>query len=85
MMTMKKQDEYFGEKVVQAQVFSIGKTGGYFMIKTQKAVYESTCLFIATSDFHRNLEVSGEKELYRVVVFLIAQLAMPHSLEIKKL
>ena len=63
MMTMQKQAEAFGAKVVQAQVISIDKTGGNFMIKTKKAAYEATCLCIATGAIHRNLEVPGEKEL----------------------
>lgn len=63
MMTMQKQAESFGAKVVQAQVLSIDKTGGSFLVKTKKASYEATCLCIATGAIHRNLEVPGEKEL----------------------
>ena len=63
MMTMKKQAESFGAKIVQAQVLSIDKTGGSFLVKTKKASYEATCLCIATGAIHRNLEVPGEKEL----------------------
>ena len=63
MMTMQKQAEAFGAKVVQAQVLSIDKTGGSFLVKTKKASYEATCLCIATGAIHRNLEVPGEKEL----------------------
>ena len=62
MMTMQKQAEAFGAKIVQAQVLSIDKTGGSFMIKTKKVAYEATCLCIATGAIHRNLEVPGEKE-----------------------
>ena len=62
MMTMQKQAEAFGAKIVQAQVLSIDKTGGSFMIKTKKAAYEATCLCLATGAIHRNLEVPGEKE-----------------------
>ena len=32
MMTMKKQAEVFGAKIVQAQVVSIDKTGGNFLV-----------------------------------------------------
>lgn len=63
MMTMQKQAESFGAKIVQAQVLSIDKTGGSFLVKTKKASYEATCLCIATGAIHRNLEVPGEKEL----------------------
>lgn len=63
MMTMQKQAESFGAKIVQAQVLSIDKTGGSFIVKTKKASYEATCLCIATGAIHRNLEVPGEKEL----------------------
>lgn len=63
MMTMQKQAESFGAKIVQAQVLSIDKTGGSFLVKTKKASYEATYLCIATGAIHRNLEVPGEKEL----------------------
>lgn len=63
MMTMQKQAESFGAKIVQAQVLSIDKTGGYFLVKTKKNSYEATCLCIATGAIHRNLKVPGEKEL----------------------
>lgn len=63
MMTMQKQAESFGAKIVQAQVLSIDKTGGSFLVKTKKASYEATCLCIATGAIHRNLEIPGEKEL----------------------
>ena len=63
MMTMQKQAESFGAKIVQAQVLSIDKTGGSFLVKAKKASYEATCLCIATGAIHRNLEVPGEKEL----------------------
>ena len=62
MMTMQKQAEAFGAKVIQAQVISIDKSGAFFQIKTKKASYEATCLCIATGAIHRNLEVPGEKE-----------------------
>ena len=62
MMTMQKQAEAFGAKVIQAQVLSIDKTGGSFLVKTKKASYEAECLCIATGAIHRNLEVPGEKE-----------------------
>ena len=62
MLTMQKQAEAFGAKIVQEQVLSIDKTGGSFFIKTRKAAYESTCLCIATGAIHRNLGVPGEKE-----------------------
>ena len=62
MMTMQKQAEAFGAKIVQAQVLSIDKTGASFLVKTKKASYEATCLCIATGAIHRNLEVPGEKE-----------------------
>ena len=62
MMTMQKQAEAFGAKVVQAQVLSIDKSGADFIIKTKKAVYEATCLCLATGAIHRNLDVPGEKE-----------------------
>ncbi len=62
MMTMQKQAESFGAKVLQDNVLSIDKTGGAFLVKTKKASYEATCLCIATGAIHRNLEVPGEKE-----------------------
>ena len=62
MMTMQKQAEAFGAKVLQANVLSIDKTGGSFLVKTKKASYEAECLCIATGAIHRNLEVPGEKE-----------------------
>lgn len=63
MMTMQKQAEAFGAKVIQAQVLSIDKLpGGAFIVKTKKAAYEATCLCLATGAIHRNLEVPGEKE-----------------------
>jgi len=62
MMTMQKQAEAFGAKVVQDNVLSIDKTGGSFLVKTRKSSYEATCLCIATGAIHRNLEVPGEKE-----------------------
>lgn len=62
MMTMQKQAEAFGAKVIQAQVLSIDKTGGNFIVKTKKAAYEAACLCLATGAIHRNLEVPGEKE-----------------------
>ena len=62
MMTMQKQAEAFGAKVVQDNVLSIDKMGGNFVIKTKKASYEATCLCLATGATHRNLEVPGEKE-----------------------
>ena len=61
-MTMQKQAEAFGAKIVQAQVLSIDKTGGSFVVKTRKVSYEAECLCIATGAIHRNLEVPGEKE-----------------------
>ena len=61
-MTMQKQAESFGAKIIQAQVLSIDKTGGSFVVKTKKASYEATCLCIATGAIHRNLEVPGEKQ-----------------------
>lgn len=61
-MTMQKQAESFGAKILQTQVLSIDKTGGSFVVKTKKASYEATCLCIATGAIHRNLEVPGEKE-----------------------
>ena len=63
MMTMQKQAEAFGAKIVQAQVLSIDKTGGEFVIKTKKAAYEAKALCLATGAVHRNLNVPGEKEL----------------------
>lgn len=63
MMTMQKQAEAFGAKIVQANVLSIDKTGGEFIVKTKKASYEATCLCIATGAIHRDLGVPGEKEL----------------------
>ena len=39
MMTMQKQAESFGAKIVQAQVLSIDKTGGSFLVKTKKTSY----------------------------------------------
>ncbi len=63
MMTMQKQAEAFGAKIVQTQVLSIDKTNGNFVIKTKKAVYEANCLCIATGAIHRDLGVPGEKEL----------------------
>ena len=63
MMTMQKQAEAFGAKIVQENVLSIDKMGGAFIVKTRKATYEATCLCIATGAIHRNLEVPGEKEL----------------------
>ncbi len=63
MMTMQKQAEAFGAKVIQAQVLSIDKLpGGAFIVKTKKAAYEANCLCLATGAIHRNLEVPGEKE-----------------------
>ena len=67
MMTMQKQAEAFGAKVIQAQVLSIDKTGGNFIVKTKKAAYEAACLCLATGAIHRNLEVPGEKEFSSVV------------------
>ena len=61
-MTMQKQAESFGAKILQTQVLSIDKTGGSFVVKTKKATYEAACLCIATGAIHRNLEVPGEKE-----------------------
>ena len=63
MMTMQKQAEAFGAKVLQAQVLSIDKTGGDFIVKTKKAVYQAKALCLATGAIHRNLNVPGEKEL----------------------
>ena len=63
MMTMQKQAEAFGAKIVQTQVLSIDKTGGDFVIKTKKASYEARCLCLATGAIHRDLGVPGEKEL----------------------
>ena len=63
MMTMQKQAEAFGAKVIQTQVLSIDKTNGNFVIKTKKAAYEASCLCIATGAIHRDLGVPGEKEL----------------------
>ncbi len=63
MMTMQKQAESFGARIVQEQVLSIDKTGGEFIIKTKKASYGATCICIATGAIHRNLQVPGEKEL----------------------
>jgi len=63
MITMQQQAEAFGAKIVQAQVLSIDKTNGNFVIKTKKATYEATCLCIATGAIHRDLGVPGEKEL----------------------
>lgn len=63
MMTMQKQAEAFGAKVIQAQVLSIDKLpGGAFIVKTKKTAYEANCLCLATGAIHRNLEVPGEKE-----------------------
>ena len=62
MMTMQKQAEAFGAKIVQTQVLSIDKTGADFVIKTKKASYEAKALCLATGAIHRNLEVPGEKE-----------------------
>ena len=62
IMTMQKQAETFGAKIVQAQVLSIDKMGEKFIVKTKKVSYESECLCIATGAIHRNLEVPGEKE-----------------------
>ncbi len=62
MMTMQKQAEAFGAKIVQAQVLSIDKTGGNFLVKTRKAAYEAACMCIATGAIHRDLGVPGEKE-----------------------
>ena len=62
IMTMQKQVETFGAKIVQAQVLSIDKMGEKFIVKTKKVSYESECLCIATGAIHRNLEVPGEKE-----------------------
>ena len=62
MMTMQKQAEAFGAKIVQAQVLSIDKTGGNFLVKTRKAAFEAACMCIATGAIHRDLGVPGEKE-----------------------
>lgn len=62
MMTMQKQAEAFGAKIVQAQVLSIDKTGGNFLVKTRKAAYEAACMCIATGAIHRDLGIPGEKE-----------------------
>lgn len=61
--TMQKQAEAFGAKIEQVQVSSIDKKGKDFIIKTKDAVYTAPALCIATGAIHRNLEVSGEKEL----------------------
>ena len=62
IMTMQKQAEAFGAKIVQAQVLSIDKVNESFIIKTPKASYEAKTLCLATGAIHRNLEVPGEKE-----------------------
>ena len=59
MMTMQKQAEAFGAKIVQAQVLSIDKTGGNFLVKTRKAAYEAACMCIATGAIHRKIVVVG--------------------------
>ena len=63
MMTMQKQAEAFGAKIVQDNVLSIDKVSdGTFVVKTKKASYEAISICIATGAIHRNLEVPGEKE-----------------------
>jgi thioredoxin reductase (NADPH) len=63
MMTMQKQAESFGAKVLQDNVLSIDKLGADFIVKTKKASYQASCLCLATGAIHRNLDVPGEKEL----------------------
>ncbi len=63
MMTMQKQAEAFGAKIVQENVLSIDKLGADFIVKTKKASYQASCLCLATGAIHRNLDVPGEKEL----------------------
>ena len=63
MMTMQKQAESFGAKILQENVLSIDKSNGSFIVKTKKAAYQAECLCLATGAIHRNLEVPGEKEL----------------------
>ena len=70
-MTMQKQAEAFGAKIVQAQVLSIDKTGGSFVVKTRKVSYEAECL--------------REKKNLPDAAFLTAQPATDLSLETKRL
>ena len=79
MMTMQKQAESFGAKIVQAQVLSIDKTGGSFLVKTKKASF-----VLQQVQFTVILKFLAKKNCL-AVVFLTAQPVMVLSLEIRRL
>ena len=60
---MRKQAESFGAEINTAQVTSIDKSGEDFVVVTKYIIYTAPCLCIATGASHRELGVSGEKEL----------------------
>ena len=59
---MKKQAVEFGAKIIQAIVSSLDKKDGLFSVTTNKGVYLSKTLLLATGAEHRTLGVKGEKE-----------------------
>ena len=61
--TMLQQAKAFGAEVVQTTVSSIDKQKNIFSVTTRKKIYKAPAILLATGAIHRNLEVSGEKEL----------------------
>lgn len=59
---MEKQAKSFGAKIIRAQVSSIDKIAGRFVIKTENTTITAYAVVIATGAAHRKLDVRGEKK-----------------------
>lgn len=57
------QAKDFGATILSAQVTSIDKYQNNFLVNTKNKTYQAPYLAIATGAIHRNLDVTGEKEL----------------------
>lgn len=55
--------EHFGADLVEAQVYSIKKQEGWFLIETSAGNTRAKALIYAAGSTHRRLEVPGEAEL----------------------
>lgn len=62
MERMRKQSEAFGTEIKQETVEGLEKDGKYFNIKTNKELYKSKTIIIATGAEPRLLGAPGEKE-----------------------
>lgn len=60
---LKDQVQSFGTVMLQARALSAKKEGDSFLVETEKGLFKSKALILATGASHRKLNVPGETEL----------------------